>query len=150
VPEAKQVSDLLQELQERKVHIAIVVDEYGGVAGLVTIEDVLEEIVGDIQDEYDTGEEPLYRQEADGAFVFDARANLDDVSQLLGVSLVTDESYDTLGGFLYAQFGKVPAAGEQLRFNGLVIQVLNVSGRRIGKVRVRRESPTPRSDDERP
>jgi putative hemolysin len=150
VPEAKPASDLLQELQERHVHMAIVVDEYGGVAGLVTIEDILEEIVGDIQDEYDTGEEPLYRQEADGAYVFDARANLDDVSQVLAVTFPPDESFDTLGGFLFAQLGKVPAAGEQLQFGGLSIQVLNVSGRRIGKVRVRRESSTYRSDDERP
>jgi len=155
VPEAKRVGDLLQELQERKVHMAIVVDEYGGVAGLVTIEDLLEEIVGEIQDEYDTGEEPLFRQEADGAYVFDARANLDDVSQVLGVTFPADESFDTLGGFLYTQLGKVPAAGEQLHFEGLIMQVLNVAGRRIGKVRVRHESPAPasgdvRSDDERP
>jgi putative hemolysin len=150
VPEAKKASDLLQELQQRQVHIAIVVDEYGGVAGLVTIEDILEEIVGDIQDEYDAGEEPWYRQETDGAYVFDARANLDDVSRLLGVMFPADESYDTLGGFLYTQLGKVPAAGEHLHFNDLIIQVLNVSGRRIGKVRVRRESSAPRSDDGRP
>ena len=96
------------------------------------------------------GEEPLYRQEAEGAYVFDARANLDQVSQLLGVTFPADESYDTLGGFLYAQLGKVPAAGEHLHFNGLIIQVLNVSGRRIGKVRVRREPSASRSDDGRP
>ena len=142
VPEAKKVSDLLEELQKRRVHVAIVVDEYGGVAGLVTIEDILEEIVGEIQDEYDASEEPLFQQEAEGAYVFDARANLDDVSQLLGAPLPADESYDTLGGFLYTQLGKVPVAGEQLHFGEWVIQVLNVSGRRIGKVRVRRE-PSP-------
>jgi putative hemolysin len=141
VPEAKKVSDLLEELQKRRVHMAIVVDEYGGVAGLVTIEDILEEIVGEIQDEYDASEEPLFQQEAEGVYVFDARANLDDVSQLLGVPLPADESYDTLGGFLYTQLGKVPVAGEQLHFGEWVIQVLNVSGRRIGKVRVRRERP---------
>lgn len=140
VPEAKKVTELLEELQKRRVHIAIVVDEYGGVAGLVTIEDILEEIVGEIQDEYDA-EEPMFHQEAEGNYVFDARANLDDVSQLLGVQLPA-ESYDTLGGLLYTQLGHVPAAGEQLRFNGLAIEVLNVSGRRIGKVRVRHEPPT--------
>jgi len=142
VPEAKKVSDLLEELQKRRVHMAIVVDEYGGVAGLVTIEDILEEIVGEIQDEYDASEEPLFQQEAEGAYVFDARANLDDVSQLLGAPLPADESYDTLGGFLYTQLGKVPVAGEQLHFGEWVIQVLNVSGRRIGKVRARREPST--------
>jgi putative hemolysin len=142
VPEAKKVSELLEELQKRRVHMAIVVDEYGGVAGLVTIENILEEIVGEIQDEYDAGEEPLFRQEAEGEYVFDARAMLDDVNRLLGVSL-SGESFDTLGGFLYAQFGKVPAAGDQLRFDGLALQVLDVSGRRIGKVRIRREPPTP-------
>jgi len=141
VPEAKKADELLEELQKRRVHIAIVVDEYGGVAGLVTIEDILEEIVGEIQDEYDT-EEPMFHQEAEGVYIFDARTNLDDVNQLLGVQL-SAESYDTLGGFLYTQLGHVPAAGEQLRFNGLVIEVLNVSGQRIGQVRVRREPPTP-------
>ena len=141
VPEAKKANELLEELQKRRVHVAIVVDEYGGVAGLVTIEDILEEIVGEIQDEYDT-EEPMFHQEAEGDYVFDARANLDDVSQLLGVQLPA-ESYDTLGGFLYTQFGHVPNAGEQLRFNGLIIEVLDVSGRRIGKVRVRHAPPTP-------
>jgi len=141
VPEAKKVDELLEELQKRRVHVAIVVDEYGGMAGLVTIEDILEEIVGEIQDEYDT-EEPMFQQEAGGDYIFDARANLDDVSQLLEVQLPS-EDYDTLGGFLYTQFGHVPNAGEQLRFNGLIIEVLTVSGRRIGKVRVRRAPPTP-------
>jgi putative hemolysin len=139
VPEAKKVDELLEELQKRRVHVAIVVDEYGGVAGLVTIEDILEEIVGEIQDEYDA-EEPMFQQEAEGNYIFNARANLDDVSQLLAVQLPS-EDYDTLGGFLYTQFGHVPNAGEQLRFNGLVIEVLTVSGRRIGQVRVRREHP---------
>jgi len=139
VPEAKKVDELLEELQKRRVHVAIVVDEYGGMAGLVTIEDILEEIVGEIQDEYDT-EEPMFQQEAGGDYIFDARTNLDDVSQLLDVQLPA-ESYDTLGGFLYTQFGHVPNAGEQVRFNGLIIEVLDVSGRRIGKVRVRREHP---------
>ena len=139
VPEAKKVDELLEELQKRRVHVAIVVDEYGGMAGLVTIEDILEEIVGEIQDEYDT-EEPMFQQEAGGDYIFDARANLDDASQLLDVQLPA-ESYDTLGGFLYTQFGHVPTTGEQLRFNGLIIEVLDVSGRRIGKVRVRREHP---------
>lgn len=84
----------------------------------------------------------MFRQEAEGTFVFDARVNLDDVSQWLGVQLPA-ESYDTLGGFLYTQLGHVPSAGEQLRFNGLIMEVLDVSGRRIGKVRVRRELPAP-------
>jgi putative hemolysin len=143
VPEAKKASDLLEELQRRHVHMAIVVDEYGGVAGLVTIEDILEEIVGEIQDEYDAGEEPMFRQEADGTYVFNARAPLDEVNRLIGATLPVNESYDTLGGLLYAQFGKIPAAGDRLNMGQLTIEVLNVSGRRIGQVRIRREPPAP-------
>ncbi len=146
VPEAKKVDELLEELQKRRVHVAVVVDEYGGVAGLVTIEDILEEIVGEIQDEFDVAEEPLFQREGEGEYIFDARANLDDVSQELGVPLPGD-SYDSLGGLLYTQLGKVPAPGEELRYGGLLMQVLDVSGRRIGKVRIQREQPVPEEKD---
>lgn len=137
VPETKKVDDLLREMQQRHTHIAIVVDEYGGTAGLVTVEDILEEIVGEIQDEYDA-EEPAFEQVGDGEYVLDARMDLDDVNRLLGTELPTD-SADTLGGLIYSALGHIPTSGEQLRIDGLLIEVLSVAGRRIRKARVRQE-----------
>lgn len=133
IPESKKVDKLLQELQQRKVHVAIVVDEYGGTAGLVTIEDLLEEIVGEIQDEYDA-EEPTYRGINEQEYLFDARIPLDEVNKLLGIEL-PDEGGDTLGGFIYSQLGKVPAVGDRVEFENVTMQVLSVIGRRIKQVR---------------
>ncbi len=133
-PESKKVSELLQELQSRRVHICIVIDEYGGTAGLVTIEDILEEIVGDIQDEFDA-EEPEYVALPDGAgYILDASMNLDDVNELMRVQLPTGES-DTLGGFIYDQLGEVPAAGDTVRYGGVLLEVIEVNERRILKVK---------------
>jgi CBS domain containing-hemolysin-like protein len=140
VPESKRVSDLLRELQSAKVHMAVVVDEYGGTAGLVTIEDIVEEIVGEIIDEYDIGEEALLEQLGEDEFIFDARINLDDFNHLLDTKL-SDELGDTLGGFIYGQLGKVPQPGERIETDCLLLEVLNVSDRRIGKVRVKRLAP---------
>jgi len=134
VPESKSVDELLEEMQQRKVHIVIVVDEYGGTAGVVTLEDIVEEIVGEIQDEYDA-EEPIFEQAGDQVFIFNARVDLDDVNRLMGTAFPT-EMGDTLGGFVYSQMGKVPVPGETVRFDGLVVEVLTVTGRRIRKVRV--------------
>ncbi len=133
IPESKKVDELLQELQQRKVHVAIVVDEYGGTAGLVTIEDLLEEIVGEIQDEYDA-EEPTFKGISEHEYLFDARIPLDEVNKLLGVEL-PDEGGDTLGGFIYSQLGKVPAVGDRVEFGNVTMQVLSVIGRRIKQVR---------------
>lgn len=133
IPESKKVDELLQELQRRKVHVAIVVDEYGGTAGLVTIEDLLEEIVGEIQDEYDA-EEPTYRGINEHEYLFDARIPLDEVNKLLGIEL-PNEGGDTLGGFIYSQLGKVPAVGDRVEFENVTMQVLSVIGRRIKQVR---------------
>ena len=133
VPESKKVDELLGELQQRKVHMAIVVDEYGGTAGIVTIEDLLEEIVGEIQDEYDT-EEPTVEAVAEDEYLFDARVPLDQVDKLLGVELPS-EGGDTLGGFIYSQLGKVPAVGDTIEFGHARIEVLSVAGRRIKQVR---------------
>ncbi len=141
IPESKKVDELLQELQQRKVHVAIVVDEYGGTAGLVTIEDLLEEIVGEIQDEYDA-EEPTYKGISEHEYLFDARIPLDEVNKLLGVEL-PDEGGDTLGGFIYSQLGKVPAVGDRVEFENVTMQVLSVIGRRIKQVRA-----TIQTDDE--
>jgi CBS domain containing-hemolysin-like protein len=142
VPESKKVDDLLRELQQRKVHIAIVVDEYGGTAGVVTIEDLLEEIVGDIQDEYDR-ESPMAVRLGEREYVFDAQIRLDEVSEVLGVELPSEES-DTLGGFIYSQLGSVPSVGSRVAFEPLSLEVLSISGRRIQQVKVtRRVAPEP-------
>jgi putative hemolysin len=134
-PESKRVSDLLQELQKTRVHVSIVVDEYGGTAGLVTIEDILEEIVGEIQDEFDA-EEPECVPLPNGAgYILDAGIGLDDAIDLLKLDLPKDES-DTLGGFIYDQLGKVPVAGETVQWGGAIFEVLSVSDRRILKVKV--------------
>jgi CBS domain containing-hemolysin-like protein len=140
IPETKKASDLLPDLQQRRVHMAIVVDEYGGVAGLVTIEDLLEEIVGEIQDEYDT-EEPFVEFLDENAYIFDARVDLDDLNRLMASDLPTDDS-DTLGGFIYTELGKVPVVGDQVVFGEIDFTVESVSGRRIKKVRVERRPPS--------
>jgi putative hemolysin len=139
IPETKKASDLLPDLQQRRVHMAIVVDEYGGVAGLVTIEDILEEIVGEIQDEYDS-EEPFFEYVSDDEYVFDARMDLDDLNRLMGVELPTEDS-DTLGGFIYTELGRVPVVGRKLSYGNLNLKVESVAGRRIKKVRVERRVP---------
>jgi CBS domain containing-hemolysin-like protein len=133
IPESKKVDELLQELQLRKVHMAVVVDEYGGTAGVVTIEDLLEEIVGEIQDEYDA-EEPTIEPVGEHEYLFDARVSLGEVNDLLGVQLPA-EGGDTLGGFIYSQLGKVPAVGDAIAFDNVRIEVLSVAGRRIKQVR---------------
>ncbi len=140
IPESKKVDDLLQELQQRKVHMAIVVDEYGGTAGLVTIEDLLEEIVGEIQDEYDA-EEPFIEEISETEFIFNARVDLDEVNRRLHVELPS-EGGDTLGGFIYSQLGRVPKKGDTISFDSVVLEVLSVNGHRIERVRVRREVPS--------
>jgi putative hemolysin len=136
VPESKKAGGLLEELQQRKIHIAIVIDEYGGTAGLVTIEDLLEEIVGDIQDEYDPEAEADYVKISDDEYVFDAGIHLGEVNELLDVELPTEES-DTLGGFVFSTLGRVPLVGDTLTTEDLEIVVESITGRRIRKVRVR-------------
>ena len=140
VPETKPVSDLLRELQARKVHIAIVVDEYGGTAGLVTIEDILEEIVGEIQDEYDP-EEFFMQHISDDEYIFSARMDLDDINDIMSVDLPTDEA-DTLGGLVYNLLGRVPEVGDSVEVTDLHLTVLDVDGRRIGRVKVQRRHPS--------
>ena len=137
VPETKRVNELLEDFQHRKVHMAIVVDEYGGTAGLVTIEDILEEIVGEIQDEYDSGEESFVDIRGPDEIVFNARVALDDVDELLSVNL-PHEGSDTLGGFIYSQLGRVPSVNDEVVFDGVKLTVLSVAGRRIKKVKATR------------
>lgn len=137
VPEAKKVDDLLREMQSRRVHLAIVVDEYGGVAGLLTLEDIVEEIVGEIRDEYDQGEELLFQQFGPDEYLFLGRIDLDDFNDMTGTHL-TREVADTLGGWIYGQIGGVALGGEQVRAEDWLLTVEQVSGRRIRKVRAHR------------
>jgi CBS domain containing-hemolysin-like protein len=137
VPEAKKVDDLLTEMQSLRFHLAVVVDEYGGTAGLVTIEDIVEEIVGEILDEYDFAEEMPYQMLKEGEYLFSGRIDLDDVNQVTEANLPKDTS-ETLGGFIYSQLGKVPIPGEVVKAGGLHLIVEEVSGRRIRKVRAHR------------
>ena len=139
VPEAKKADKLLNELQSRRVHMAIVVDEYGGVAGVVTLEDIIEEIFGEIQDEYDENEEQLYQVQEDGSYIFRGRVDLDDFNDLMEFNLPVDEA-DTLGGFLYRRFGHVPTAGETVEEDGLLLTVEQVSSRRIRQVRAEQKT----------
>ena len=136
-PEAKKADALLAELQQKRIHMAVIVDEYGGTAGIVTLEDIVEEIVGEIRDEYDVNEESLFERVNENEYVFDARINLDEVNELLELHLPTGES-DSLGGFIYGQLGHVPAAGEKVPADPVTFEVLSVTGRRIRKVRALR------------
>jgi CBS domain containing-hemolysin-like protein len=139
VPETKRADDLLKELQTKRVHMAIVIDEFGGTAGIVTIENIIEEIIGDIQDEHDPFEEAEYLQESDNEYVVDASIDIDDFNDLLDVEVPGDDS-DTLGGFVYTTLGRVPVIGEEIkheeRGTQLTIRVERVEGRRIRKLRV--------------
>lgn len=140
VPESKRVSDLLHELQNAKVHMAVVIDEYGGTAGVVTIEDIVEEIVGEIFDEYDEAAEDTYEVVSRDEYIFDGRIDLDDFNRLLDMSL-PDELGDTLAGFIYGQLGKVPDEGDIIETDRMQLEVLNVVDRRIRKVRIKLLSP---------
>ena len=141
VPESKRVSELLKEMQWRQAQTAIVVDEYGGTAGLVTVEDLLEEIVGEIRDEYDIESETV-TDEGDGQFVFSGKVNVDEVRDRLSVE-IEREGFETLGGYLLSHLGRMPYVGETFEVDELAVEVLEVERRRITKVRVRRRAGTP-------
>jgi len=136
VPEAKKVDELLTELQLRGVHMAVVVDEYGGVAGVVTLEDIMEEIVGEIRDEYDQAEERLYEETGSGEYVFLGRATIDEFNEATGLHL-SKEHADTLGGLIYSELGRVPQPGEVVNEQGVEFTVEEVIARRILKVKAR-------------
>ena len=142
VPESKEVSDLLREMQEEKFHMAIVVDEYGGTAGLITLEDLLEELVGDIVDEFDT-DEPRVERLDDGSVTVPAGYSVDDAGELLGADL-PHGPWDTVGGLMLDIVGRVPAAGDSVEADGFRLTALDVRGRRIGRVRI---EPTGGPDD---
>ena len=139
IPEVKTLEELLSEFKGRRVQMAIVVDEYGGVSGLVTIEDLLEEIVGEIEDEFDMGESGIQRI-ANDDFVMDARVNVAELDDLFNVA-VEGEGFDTLGGFVYQRLGKIPSQGDVVEHDGLRIEVLSTAGRRLKNLHVTKRSP---------
>jgi CBS domain containing-hemolysin-like protein len=152
VPESMSVDDLLHEMQRRRIHIAVVLDEYGGTAGLVSLEDLLEEIVGEIQDEYDV-EEPMVERLSDDEARVDGRADVDELIELFGVVLDPEdaEEYDTVGGLVYHHVGGVPKVGDRVDLDGATLTVEATDGRRVGKVlavRVHREPELDDGDDD--
>ncbi|MEM9131726.1 MAG: hemolysin family protein [Actinomycetota bacterium] len=139
VPESKKVSQLLTEMQQQKFHMAIAVDEYGGIAGLVTLEDLIEELVGEIVDEYDV-EESLVERLVDGTIRVDARISISEINEVAGLEL-PEGDWDTVGGLVFDRFGRVPTAGDTCDTNDYSLRVERVQGRRITRVRILRSHP---------
>jgi CBS domain containing-hemolysin-like protein len=136
VPETKRVAELLKEFQRGQVQIAIVVDEYGGTAGLVTLEDLLEELVGEIRDEYDVESEPVV-DEGDGVFTFSAKVSVEEMADRLGIQ-IEPQGFETVGGYVLTHLGRVPAVGESFDIDGVAVEVVEAERRRSHKVRMRR------------
>jgi len=138
IPSTKKLDDLLRDFQQEKTHIAIVVDEYGGTEGLITLDDILEEIVGDISDEYDDMEERLYTKFKSGVYIFDARIDLDDMEEILNCDLTSDEDeYETLGGLIYHLTERIPNVGERVYYRNLEFTIHSVQNNRVKKLRVK-------------
>ena len=137
VPETKQILELLHEMQEQRMHMAIVLDEYGGTAGLVTVEDIVEEVVGEIQDEYDRVAEVTLRKVGPRTIEVDAKVHIEDINEALGTQLPEDEEYDTIGGFLFSEMGKVPTPGEAFSSRSIEFTVLDADERRIKSLRIK-------------
>jgi magnesium and cobalt transporter len=142
VPESKRLNVLLKEFRASRNHMAIVVDEYGGVSGLVTIEDVIEEIVGEIADEYDTDEDQTIRREGERQFAVLALARVQEFNDYFGTKF-SDEEYDTIGGLVMHQFGRLPRRGEAVTMEGLEFKVLRADRRRVDQLRVTTPEPVP-------
>ena len=138
IPATKKLDDLLRDFQHEKTHIAIVVDEYGGTEGIVTLDDILEEIVGDIGDEYNEEEEKLYTKFKSGVYVFDAKIDLDDLDEILGTEISTSEDeFETLGGLVYHLMERIPNVGERMTYKNLELTVHSVKNNRVKKLRVK-------------
>ena len=143
VPETKPIAELLREFQARKLQFAIVVDEYGGTAGIVTVEDIVEEIVGEIDDEYDRRTQILLRRLDDHTVEADGRCRTDDLNEVLHVQIPEDAEYDTIGGFVVSVLGHIPENGETFRYRDVSFEILDVDERRVKKVRVQVPSEPP-------
>jgi putative hemolysin len=143
VPETKDLASLLKEFQSGRVHIAIVLDEYGGTAGLVTIEDILEELVGEIADEHDEPVRPSILRVDDHSAEVDARVRVEELNEALELALPEDESYDTIAGFVFSRLGKIPAVGESVTSDGVRISVLAATDRSLVRLRIQKLEPTP-------
>jgi len=148
VPESKEVSELLKEFRRNRIHLAIVIDEYGGTAGLITIEDIIEEVFGDIDDEYDTEDEDEVRSIGDSDLDLDARMHVDEVNERFDLNLPENERYESLAGLITSQLGRIPEVGDVWEGEGIHLTVLEATDRRVVRVRLtrqehRRESETP-------
>src|SRR6185295_18521167 len=143
VPETKPAGELLQEFKTRHTGMAVVVDEFGSILGLVTLEDILEQVVGEIHDEFDVEERPLTL--ADGAVIFDAGLNVRDLDSQYNISLPEDPAYATVGGFVLDQLGFIPRGGESFEFGGYRFTVVEMDGRRVARVKIQRLRPAENS-----
>jgi putative hemolysin len=146
-PETKKISHLLHEFKKKQVHLAIVVDEYGGTEGIVTIEDILEEIVGDIEDEYDDEDEMFFPQ-PDGSWVIDARMSILDLEQQLGISIPQDGEYDTIGGYIFHCAGSIPSKGFIIHHENFDMEIIRSDERKVERVRIRQSLPQKNTETE--
>lgn len=137
VPETKNISTLLKEFMRDEVHIAIVVDEYGGTAGVVSIEDLIEEIVGEIRDEYDYDEDQMYKKLEDNSILFDAKADIEILEELFDID-VPEDDFESIGGLVFSLIGRVPKEGETLEFQNLTLEIIEADDRKISKIKVKK------------
>jgi putative hemolysin len=148
IPETKNVEDLLLQMKRAKFHMAIVLDEYGGLSGVITLEDIIEEIVGDIQDEFDRDEDREIIKLGQDHYLADAKIHIDDLSEIVGIGFPNDEVYDTLGGFILSYLGKFPSKGEEMVFENLIFKIKDVHKRRLQKIEIRKlPAPAKSSED---
>lgn len=138
IPESKSLRDLLHEFQKQKLHIAVILDEYGGTAGLITIEDILEELVGEIADEYEDTPPETFRKIDENTFEADARANIKDINNELEIELPEEEDYDTLGGFVFSHLGYIPRTGESFEYKDLKLTITSAEPRSVRRVRIQK------------
>lgn len=151
IPATKKLDDLLRDFQQEKTHIAIVVDEYGGTEGLITLDDILEEIVGDISDEYDEAEEQLYTRFRSGGYLFDAKIDLDDMEEILGCELTSGEDdFETLGGLMYHLTERIPNVGERVYYRDIEFTIHSVLNNRVRKVRTKVQGSRAKPPEESP
>ncbi|MGL4910525.1 MAG: transporter associated domain-containing protein, partial [Cetobacterium sp.] len=139
VPETKSIIEILQEFKSKKVHIALVLDEYGGIGGVLTIEDLLEEIVGEIRDEFDHEEEETIKEIEFNRYEVDAMLDIETINKNLVIELPISEDYESLGGLLMSELGKIPSIGDIVQFEDVKLIVLEVEKMRVSKVEIQRE-----------